>query len=520
MKKQTDLHQNENEETFKMPDDWTPEQDNDAQWKAIVSLLKEANEPTVPEDQEFDELLIASKFLSHNPDMSASVESVEELRENADEFGPWVKSVAVGGGVYAQVLRFAAIAAATVLVTLSISNQSATPLNDSINDGAVANNPIQTDPVASVASATEAEPVDTEPAKPKVDLVTNSPVSPDLGGGAFTVSNDWRGLKSDPAWNNALVYSSKLNDNAFLYGYDTMPQQQQQPAEMGNSPTPFAKQRLLSLMQQLRFQSQMNPNTADMETIRQMESALRPLLQEGDAVSQTEIYALELYQKAEEMMERNRYDDAITILEEIDNIVPSSFMAFLSQYRIASIEFEQLQQFDLALSDYQEVLKVYPTHFLSETHKSQIIERVELLTKNYEPGWEGLTTWQNAQKLSGKERFDLLKYLIEEHPQLPVASKALNALMDQVLTDPTDQWVSPEEVTRLASFMITASPQHPNGAQILFTQGEVAFRRMYDIKQAKRAFEQVTAKSGGEKFTELVDRRLTQIARAEKRKFQ
>ncbi|MCB2153993.1 tetratricopeptide repeat protein [bacterium] len=464
----------------KLPKNWSPEGDSDAQWEGIVRLLRESDQPTTPTDEQYDRL-----FTEVMEEVIGSEGAPAPAQQRRESFLDWLRLVLTGGGLPAHGFRFAAVATGALLIGMSLNTapqQVATPQhhpgtartvamaspgNEKGPAGGGTIVPVSNDPSAGVASAAPASTVGR--------VIEREAWNTDERASA---NWDWEGtMASDQGWN--------FNQNMESYG---------SPQVVSSAPTAGAssRQQVISLMQQLKFQSMVERDEESLYQIRRLESALTPLLEDTQGVPNAEVEALDSFRRGEDLAARSRYADALLAFDQVRRHAPGTFMAFLAQFQIARIDFENLRDYESALEAYRVALEEYPSHFLSDENKALILQRIELLTRNSGDDWKALRVWQDALAAPDTaSEISKLEMLLTESPTSPLASQAALRLAGLTLEDIRGEQINPLYVVRILDEAIAASPGAAHRADIQFAKGEVLLRRLLKLDEATEEFKQV-----------------------------
>lgn len=470
------------------PSDWNPNE-SDEHWLGCVKLLKDANNPKLPTNQEFDQL-----WGSIRAELDRELKPAKPDQSNQKTFGGWLEILFFEGGPYAQLSRFAAVFLAGFFITTLLQNPSASTPNSAVQIA----EPVVAPVPAPKPSVKSAEPA-TEPAEVASVQITSPSETQD-----YIIPVDLGDVRYDLTSNSQLAMNIYNNRN--LEGLES----KVQPLNITtNSNSPFAKQRLLNSLQQMKFDSYVEDNPEELNRIREIESNVAILLREDLSVPNSEVYSIELFQQGDKLLQEKNYTEAIRYFQQCRELVPGSFLAFLAQFRIATVKFEFLQQFDDALYAYKETLEEYPAHFLSGDQKRYIISQLNLLEDNKQPNWEALGLWLDAKHGSSKMRDESLIKIIERHPSLPIATKSAAMLTEELIQGTC--LLDAKEIAATLQEAANNASSTPQGSALSFYQGEILFRKLFEFQQAKAAYERVKTMPSASRYEAQVNNRLAQL---------
>ncbi len=486
-----------------MPSDWSPERDTDTAWSAMTHLMKEADDPIMPAPSEFEAMLARVR---HEVEDDAFLSRREAPL--APSFTEWLRQIFLGGGSGAQAFRFACVGALAFAIGWQVSHRPASELQSPAPAGSV-NKP------AEVASVSPAKSAGGSLSSPEVVTVSTNDTIPNRTITSINKSgmNDSGKLKNFDevaatfGWDQ-VIYPDQTNQMQGFF--DTVPTStfHASPNEASSN-----KVRIANTVQQLKFHSYLQGDAATLEKIQQLEGALTPLLEDDKNIPRGDVEALEGYRRGEEYLAHQRYTDALLAFDQVRTLAPGSFLAFLAQYQIASIDYDYLRDFEGALDAYRVVLEEYPAHFLTDENKAQILEHVELLTRNKSSDWRALDIWLDAQHTTGPRRISLLRELMETVPESPLAGKAAMVLLENTVGDSAQSMLHPTDLIRLCDSVLASAGTSPHAAQVQFVKAEVIFRRLFDLDRARDEFTRVLQLPGASDFTERTQVRLAQINR-------
>lgn len=533
-----------------MPANWSPESDRDPAWEAIMALAKDADRPTHPTEARYAEMLQAIRAEAFpDPIVPAAAAPVRE-----DSFGAWARTMLLGGGPGAQLLRMAAVGG---LVWVAASTTTA---NRGAASTASAAAPMEVAAASSSATSSADRAVDIDAdgdldayfsqpavrsAGPVPHATVGSPtmpeVVPDRGAGVVLAIPDsqpnllafnWSGLANDldtasdgsteyrlrsaslpgggnsvggfgDAANFPVTLSNSATGAGELYFASARPAQS----------TPGALQDLVNQIQQLKFESYMDQDREVLDRIRRMESSVSRLMESDESLSSDNVAAIETFQRGEQLLAGKRYGDAVAAFRDVRRLAPGTFLAFLAQYQIAGTSFVYMRDYDSALEGYNKTLKEYPAHFISSEHNDHIRKRIEMLTQNRANDWRAVDLWQDA-RLSGPEaRVVILRELIQSYPESPLAADAAMSLLEMAVAGGTKPGcIEPVELIALCETAVDDAPETNHVAVLQFVKAETIFRRLFDLERADAEFRRALTMPGADAIADQIQVRLNQIA--------
>ncbi|MBI5155085.1 hypothetical protein HZA57_07595 [Candidatus Poribacteria bacterium] len=464
---------------------WNPQPEAEPRWRGVVQLMREADDPRMPDSDEYEVMWenISSEI---NVPGGGRVIPVP----GPESFPGWLRQVFLGGGAGAQALRLACAGAVAFAVGVQFHQTGARPVESRM----------QVAEAARPAGATSGGPFPATPAPAAGGVLSRSGIDGEgrlIPAEVASAEFGWRAtLPPESSWTYQGAAATRPVSTAAVSG----------TAE---------RQQVMDLLQQIKFRSLVEQDDDAMGQIRRLEGAIAPLLEaEGQAAS-GEAAAMESFRRAEDLALRNRYADALLAFHEARTLVPGTFLAFLAQYQIARIDFEHLHDFDSALEAYRVTLEEYPAHFLTDEYKTQIVERIDKLMRNSMNDWEALRLWQEAQGQTGLKRAELLERLVSEVPESPLAADAAAALTDLKLNEPACAELRTEDLLALFDGYLAYRPALAGAAKVQFAKAELLFKGEMDFKQSANEYSRVLTLPGGEAFKAQVNARLAQLDRAE-----
>ena len=487
-----------------LPKHWTPEKDADPQWEGLVRLLRESDQPAMPTGAEYE------RIFSVVMEEVLGAEDASNRAQRRESFLDWLRLVLTGGGVPAHAFRMTAVAAVALVLgmnlkpapepSMAVDNQIAAPASATPDpdDWLLAS---RLDSAAGAAIRPVSASGDATPA-PTVGRV----VERDAWNFGGQPSHDWdweRTVASEPDWN--FYQNTKSTGTALTVS--------SAPAQNMSS-----RQQVISLVQQMKFQSMVRRDEESLYQIRRLESALTPLLEGGQGVPQGEVAALDSFRRGEDLAARSRFADALLAFDDVRRRAPGTFQSFLAQFQIARIDFENLREYESALEAYRVALEEYPSHFLSDENKALILERIELLTRNSAGDWQALRIWQDALAAPDTaKQIAELERLLTASPSTPLAGQAALRLAGLTLEDIRGEQINPLYVVRLLDEAIAAAPASPHRAEIQFAKGEILLRRLLKLDEAAGEFREVVNNANSEQIRLLARQRLRYLEERQSR---
>lgn len=547
--------QDENDEQLAF--DWEPSAEVDFQ--PIARLLRETDVPPRLSALEAEALrdavrarLIDEGLIHPRP---ATVQATPGV---AESFLHWLRVVFLGGGYPAQTLRFGAIAAAVwfastdgtppvVFPAPREERAAATVKTPGLSEPSAASNAIAQSaaaPSASDAPGTAAK-ARLAQAPPDIDAGANlamlaaSEAAP-AQDSAVTMR---RGLPAQPA--AAPVVSLTPSPTPFSrFVEETNAMRAMAPAPMvavsGNgwiepdARGGFATQSLGSMstampqnstiaealeqVQVLKFNAVMANDSAQQAELRRLEETLRGVISESgaafDAPPSGDLLALESYRRADDLVRARRFSDALRLFDQARQAAPDTFTAFLAQFQIARLSYEEVLDYEAALAAYRGCLERYPAQYLTDAHRAHIIERVQLLTRTSADNWTALRLYHQSQRAdSATETADLLRRIVEIRPPGALTPVAAESLANLLIADATARTVEPAPILDALSLATRSMPPGPDAARVQFALAEICLRRSQNMARALAEYRRVGELSPTDDLRALVGQRLDLIAR-------
>lgn len=431
------------------PEGWDPARDNDAQWRGLELLLRDADEPEFPAPTRFEamqmrtrRLLEAEGLLERSSRPAAATEE-----EPQHGFLPWLRNVLTGGGMGAQVLRFGLVGAATFAVAVRVGTgqppqgAGGAPMGHaSVTKGVVAPD------YAAERTAT-----------PSMQVSVAMPTD---------ATGAWR-------------------DTAPRQGWDFPSGVAATPPSTGPVNRSVLAEEALEQLQALKFDSLVAGDDARLAKVRGVEQTLSRLLQESSWEPSPRANALEHYRRGEQSMAAKRWVEAQQAFEEVIRTAPGSSQAFLAEFQIGRIAYEYTQDYDLALESFRHCLEQYPADFASEDHRDFLLDRVEILSQATADAHQSLKDWHAAQLArTNPQAVKLLLKVIERTPSPKLAAQAAGRLKDIMISDATYREVDHLPTLEALRARLGRGMSGAEGAELQFALAEITARRAQNLGQA------------------------------------
>ncbi|MDK2970990.1 MAG: hypothetical protein PWP23_745 [Candidatus Sumerlaeota bacterium] len=484
-----------------LPPGWTPASDADPRWRGIVGLMADADAPgRVPSAAEFRAM---RERVREELARESGGARVLPVRPAEDSFAGWVRQIAVGGGAGGQLVRFAAVAAAAFAIGAFTMQRNA-------GSGA----PPAPPPVG-VASLPP-----TTVSNPALDESTVIPVSSSgyrtfnynlpngnvSGGDSGSLSLERSGLD-----NTGRLIPTGAAQGWYVssHGGQAVLERQEQ-----------AGTETVQLLQELRLRSLIESDPGQLATLRQLEDALSELLTVENVLPQAKVDDLGLINRADDLVADGQPEEALAAYREIAagsggaGSGSDSFLAFVAQFQAARLLYEELHDYRGALQAYRAVLEDHPSHYLTDEQRQHALERIEILTRNYQDDWRAVSLWQAAQQQTGAKQEALWAELVDSMPQAPLAADAAVALAGQLVQPrPRTDGSAPEELAVLFQNALQRAGSSPHAAGFRFALAEVFLVGLMEPERAEAEYRQLLTMPGAEPYAAKAQTRLRHLER-------
>lgn len=497
-----------------LPEGWEPASDNDPTWQRLGSLLKEADSPEPLNDALREALHLETRKQLLREKLIRREGS--PARGGAEPgFMEWCRLVLSGGGAGAQTLRLGAAFGVALLVGMNLSPSDAPPAG-----GAEQN------------AATEyATPVTETPAPSPVRQLAeltgpapqSAPQSPPQPNGFME--------KSEPEMGQQVVaWEETAPPGSWIFHDSYRPAQVQVSAAAaasadraeGFGSRDSDSQLLLGVvdrLQVLKLNSIVSRDEHSLNEIRRIERILGELTEQAEWEPSSKTRALEFFQKGERALSAQRYNEAVRAFEDsrVLSRGPSS-LAFLSDFQIGRIAYENLQNYELARESFLRCLQSYPRGMVTGERRAYLEARVQLLSETAADGWESLRAWQAADRAdSASAAVSHLLDVLRKSSSPGLLSDAANLVAEYVIRDSGAGELNAREITDVIGAGIERLGDGPQSARMGFALGEIYARRFQDYPRALEVYraamdrqpDQVVERALRLRIHQLLDERLT-----------
>jgi len=203
---------------------------------------------------------------------------------------------------------------------------------------------------------------------------------------------------------------------------------------------------LLSELQNMKLNLYLSGDEKYIPDVHKVERVIYDIVL-SDQNEKNYIETFKTYQKAEESLIAKQYFEAIKYYYEVARQNPDSLLAFLSYFQLGNIDFENLNNFRSALSNYEKCVEKFPSHFFSEEKKNLILSRIDLLTKNSQDNWQPLRLFLQAKSSQDVEKSKLYyQQLIFDYSASTLVTPAIQNLTNLTTADQEDNPIAPQEI--------------------------------------------------------------------------
>jgi tetratricopeptide (TPR) repeat protein len=169
--------------------------------------------------------------------------------------------------------------------------------------------------------------------------------------------------------------------------------------------------------------------------VHKIETYLADIAAATEEADSTYLNNLRTFQEAEQCLLNKEYLCAIQNYSAVANHAPGSLMSFLAQYQTANVNFEDLGDFQASLTHYQKCLENYPSHYISEEKKENILKRIDLLTQNSMDNWRPLRLYRQSRTASNENADKFLKEIISKYPKCSLVRDAITQMSNRIISD-------------------------------------------------------------------------------------
>lgn len=202
-------------------------------------------------------------------------------------------------------------------------------------------------------------------------------------------------------------------------------------------------------LQQIKLQLMRTGKAESIAYIHNLEGSMLRIIALQESPQETEWSSLSNYQQAESALLNNDY---VTALQKYYSVIadsPNSYLAFLSHYQIGNIQLHYLNNYGKALSEFQICIQNYPESYFTQEQRRTVLENIALLSENAVDNWRPLRLYLEAKKSSVDVGLVLYQELLEDYPQLSLARKSVQHLLQNVLSSQYEDSSVPNRVINM-----------------------------------------------------------------------
>jgi tetratricopeptide (TPR) repeat protein len=244
--------------------------------------------------------------------------------------------------------------------------------------------------------------------------------------------------------------------------------------------------------------------------MQKIEGVFYDIVAQDDKSDRRYLEALKEYQGAESALLSGNYLDAIKGYYQVSYKLPNSLLAFLSRFQIANLQFEVLQDYDGALSNYKKLLEGYPSHFISDEKKELILERIDLLTKTSADNWQALRLYERAQRSNPESARALYVQMIDAYPQSPLVTRAIQELV-KLASANYEGAVSPEEMITTFQSLMEKYQERTLRAMLQVGVGDVLSFQLHNYPQAMVEYNRAIQIGGSSSYGSIARERIQDL---------
>jgi TolA-binding protein len=244
--------------------------------------------------------------------------------------------------------------------------------------------------------------------------------------------------------------------------------------------------------------------------MQKIEGVFYDIVAQDDKSDRRYLEALKEYQGAESALLSGNYLDAIKGYYQVSYKLPNSLLAFLSRFQIANLQFEVLQDYDGALSNYKKLSEEYPSHFISDEKKELILERIDLLTKTSADNWQALRLYERAQRSKPESARALYVQMIDAYPQSPLVARAIQELV-KLASANYEGAVSPEEMITTFQSLMEKYQERTLRAMLQVGVGDVLNYQLHNYPQAMVEYNRAIQIGGSSSYGSIARERIQNL---------
>ncbi|MCD6385237.1 tetratricopeptide repeat protein, partial [Candidatus Sumerlaeota bacterium] len=199
-------------------------------------------------------------------------------------------------------------------------------------------------------------------------------------------------------------------------------------------------------LQQIKLQLMRTGKAESIAYIHNLEGSILRIISLEENPKDSGWNSLSNYQQAESALLKNDY---VTALQKYYSVIadsPNSYLSFLAHYQIGNIQLQYLNNYSEALSEFQLCLQNYPESYFTPEQRRAVLENIALLSENAIDNWRPLRLYLEAKKSSVDVGLVLYQELLEDYPQLSLARKSVQHLLQSVLSSQYEDSTVPNRV--------------------------------------------------------------------------
>lgn len=269
---------------------------------------------------------------------------------------------------------------------------------------------------------------------------------------------------------------------------------------------------LLNDLQNMKLSLYLSGDEKYIPDVHKVEEVIYEIMSSNKG-EQNQVEAFRVYQKAEESLLSKNYFEAIKNYYNAARMSPNSHIAFLSYFQLANIDFEALQNFRSALSNYEKCLEKFPSHFLTDEKKNLILARVDLLTKNSQDNWQPLSVFLQAKNTSSPDKAKgLYLKMINDYPKAPLALEAIKNLISLTCADTDDNQIQPSEIVEFFQSCLDSDKfDSPIKELMQLGIGDIFNFRLKDANQARIEYSRLIQGNVNSQYTPVAQSRIRRL---------
>lgn len=255
--------------------------------------------------------------------------------------------------------------------------------------------------------------------------------------------------------------------------------------------SPERQAEILDSLQKMKVQVYLSGDRRFIPEIHKLESFVADIAVATESPNEPYLDNLKTFQEAEQCLVDKKYLCAIQNYEAVATHNPGSLMSFLADYQTANVCFEEVKDYQAALTHYQKCLENYPSHYISEEKKETILGRIDLLTKNSTDNWKPLRLYLEAKNATGQANIRKMQTLLKDYPSSTLIEDAIKSIRSTVVSGAEVDNETAEEVISFFREYMDHSQSRELSQRLQYEIAEIFNLRLHNYPQALLEYSRV-----------------------------